>query len=213
MKVRGEKDEYTQKFMCSPNYLMIEPTNKCNLNCKMCSRNELTDIGDIDFDLFKNIIDQLADVKTVKFQGLGEAYIAKDAIRMLEYLKKKNIGVVSISNAIWNNIDIPHLMTLLEHMYISYHAAEFEVWHKIVGANRSAWELLHENIRKIIANKNNCNVIFNCVLSSLNVWQAEAVVARAAEYGVESVRFQIMQNWTAKEEELNEARRFGMASA
>jgi len=49
MKITGEKSEYIQKFANTPNYLMIEPTNKCNLKCQMCSREELTDIGDMEY--------------------------------------------------------------------------------------------------------------------------------------------------------------------
>ena len=200
MKIAGEKTSYTQKLALTPNYLMIEPTNKCNLRCQMCSREELTDIGDMDYELFLKIMGELPEIKTVKFQGLGEAYLAKDAIKMLEYCKERNIDVVSITNCLWNHIDIPYLMTLLKHMYISYHAADEDTYKLVCGGGK--WELLHENIKKIIANKADCEVVFNCVLSQLNYRQAEKVVIKASEMGVNYVRFQIMQNWTSEGEEL-----------
>lgn len=200
MKIAGEKTNYIQKMLDSPNYLMIEPTNKCNLRCQMCSREELSDIGDMDYDLFLKIMEELPDIKTVKFQGLGEAYLAKDAIKMLEYLKKRNIDVVSITNCLWKQIDIPYLMTLLKHMYISYHAADEETYKLICGGGN--WRLLHENIKKIVENKGECEVVFNCVLSQLNYEQAEKIVIRAKELEINYVRFQIMQNWTAEGEEL-----------
>ena len=202
MKIAGEKTNYIQKMINTPNYLMIEPTNKCNLKCQMCSREELTDIGDMDWELFLKVMEELPDIKTVKFQGLGEAYLAKDAIRMLEYCKQRNIDVVSITNCLWNQIDIPYLMTLLKHMYISYHAADEESYKLVCGGGN--WKLLHENIEKIVENKGECEVVFNCVLSQINFEQAEKIVIRAKEYGVNYVRFQIMQNWTAEGEELYE---------
>jgi sulfatase maturation enzyme AslB (radical SAM superfamily) len=38
-----------------PKYLVIEPTNRCNLNCIMCPRGEMTrSQGFMDFELLKN---------------------------------------------------------------------------------------------------------------------------------------------------------------
>lgn len=200
MKIAGEKTNYIQKMFETPNYLMIEPTNKCNLKCQMCSREELSDIGDMDYELFLKIMAELPGIRTVKFQGLGEAYLAKDAIKMLEYCKKRDIDVVSITNCLWSHIDISYLMTLLKHMYISYHAADEETYKLVCGGGN--WKLLHENITKIVENKGKCEVVFNCVLSQLNYDQAEKIVIRAKELGIDYVRFQIMQNWTAEGEEL-----------
>ncbi len=200
MNVTGEKTTYIQKIAKTPNYLMIEPTNKCNLKCQMCSREELTDIGDMDFELFLHIMKELPNIETIKFQGLGEAYLAKDAIKMLEYCKERNINVVSITNCLWNHIDIPYLMTLLKHMYISYHAADEKTYKLVCGGGN--WDLLHKNIEQIVKNQNECEILFNCVLSQLNFEQADQIVVQAKKMGVKYVRFQIMQNWTAEGEEL-----------
>ncbi len=200
MRVIGEKEIYKQKLNRSPNYLMIEPTNKCNLRCRMCSREELTDIGDMNYDFFLKIMNQFPDIKTVKFQGLGEAYLAKDAIKMLEYCKSRNIDVVSITNCLWNHIDIPYLMTLLKHMYISYHAADATIYHEICGGGN--WELLHKNIKEIVENKGECEVLLNCVISEVNYKYLSKIIERAHELKINYVRFQIMQNWTTEGEEL-----------
>lgn len=201
--VVGEKSIYSQVLAASPNYLMIEPTNKCNLKCKMCSREELKDIGDMDLELFQKILDTLPEVRTVKFQGLGEAYLANNAIKMLECCKKRGIDVVSITNCLWPKyIDIAYVMSLIKHLYISYHAANEETYKEICGGGN--WELLHKNIETMVKNKGECEVIFNCVLSNINYMQAEEIVERAHMMGIETVRFQIMQNWTAEGEELYE---------
>lgn len=197
MKIAGEKNVYSQSLAESPVYLMLEPTTKCNLHCRMCPHDELKDIGDMDYSLFLNILEQLPALNTIKFQGLGETYLAKDAIRMLEYCTKRGIDVVSITQCLWKGIDIPHLMTLLKHMYISYHAADEETYKRICGGGN--WSLLHNNIEEIVKNRGNCEVVLNCVLSELNYWQAEQIVEHASDMHVEHVRFQIMQNWTTKE--------------
>ena len=200
--IAGEKEVYRQHLVKSPLYLMLEPTTKCNLNCQMCVHNELTDFGDMDYSLFEKVMDQLPEVKTIKFQGLGETFLAKNAIRMLEYCKARGIDVISITQCIWRGIDIPYLMTLISHMYISYHAADERTYKEICGGGD--WKLLHDNISMIVDNKGGSDVIFNCVLSGLNYEQAPLIIKNAAEYKVKHVRFQIMQNWTTKEDDKHE---------
>lgn len=199
--ITGEKIEYKQVLIDSPIYLMIEPTNRCNMKCKMCSREELTDIGDMSYDMFKKTLEMLPNIRTVKFQGLGEAYLAKDAVKMLELCKERSIDIVSITNCLWPaGIDIPYVMSLLNHLYISYHASDEKTYLEIVGTGN--WKRLHENIEIIVRNKGKCDVVFNCVLSNINYLQAPKIVERAYSMGVEGVRFQIMQNWTTEKEEL-----------
>ena len=146
--IKGEKIVYKQQFKDSPVYMMIEPTTRCNLNCKMCVHDELEDYGDMDYELFEKVLEQLPSVKTIKFQGLGETYLAPNAIRMLERCKELGIDVVSITQCLWRNIDITHLMSLVTHMYISYHAADEETYRYICGGGN--WKLLHDNIREIV---------------------------------------------------------------
>ena len=53
--------------------LYIEPTSKCNLNCKMCFRNTWIDekLSDMDLETYKKAIDTMPDtVETVFFSGM-----------------------------------------------------------------------------------------------------------------------------------------------
>jgi MoaA/NifB/PqqE/SkfB family radical SAM enzyme len=80
--------------------LQIEPTNKCNLKCRVCWHT-LTPIekkGVLDFALFKVIIDQFANIEDLNLQGLGEPFLTPDLLKMIAYARDKKIAVWLASN-------------------------------------------------------------------------------------------------------------------
>jgi len=75
-------------------WLMIEPTNNCNLSCVMCpqagklSRKK----GFMDFSLFQRIIDAASEsVKTVQLFHSGEAFLHPRIFDMIHYTSSKSI--------------------------------------------------------------------------------------------------------------------------
>lgn len=70
--------------------VFIEPTNNCNLHCKMCTRG-LRKTGFMDWNLFRRIIDEIADVGNVALvmhMG-GESLTHPRFLDMLEYVMAK----------------------------------------------------------------------------------------------------------------------------
>jgi len=85
-----------------PFYLMIEPTNICNLKCPLCPtgegklgrKNELLDVSS-----FRQAIDEMGDyLLEVNITNYGEPFIHKDLCEMIEYIKRKGIKVCVGSN-------------------------------------------------------------------------------------------------------------------
>ncbi len=82
-----------------PPYLLIEPVSTCNLRCPFCFQTDKTFtkkpfMGIIDFDFFKNIVDQADEigVGAITIASRGEPTMHKKYINMLEYMNsKKNI--------------------------------------------------------------------------------------------------------------------------
>lgn len=70
----------------------IEITNKCNLNCKMCFRRFWKDpLGEMDFERFKEILEQLKEfplLETVYLGGIGEPTIHPDFVKVIKLIKK-----------------------------------------------------------------------------------------------------------------------------
>ena len=77
-----------------PNGITIEPTNRCNLICNYCPKSKLEDRKekDIDFDLFKKIIDEAGSImqlQNVALTGYGEPLLYPKLIDSIKYIKEK----------------------------------------------------------------------------------------------------------------------------
>ncbi len=86
----------------SPLHLDIGITNACNLECTFCARtirvneNRFRKIAHMDFDLFKNIIDQAVEIGTfsINLNLLNEPFLHPKIMDMIRYAKDKGISDV-----------------------------------------------------------------------------------------------------------------------
>jgi len=77
-----------------PRYIEIEVTTRCNLKCIMCEHTYWDEPNrDMSLDEFKHIIDQFPDLVWIGLTGIGESFINKQFMNMLEYVKSKDITV------------------------------------------------------------------------------------------------------------------------
>ncbi|MGA1840884.1 MAG: SPASM domain-containing protein [bacterium] len=192
--IKGELKKYIQYSLPEPEYLMIEPTNRCNLRCNTCSRMNILEIGDMSMDSFKKILDQMQSVKIIKFHGLGEPLLAKNAILMLNHLSYLSCEVLIVTNCQWQGINIPMLLDLVDHIYISASSSNEVGYKKYTGTGN--WNLLIENIKKIIHYKTEkTDVVLNFVCTKNNIDQVVDIIELASKLNISAVRYQIMQNW------------------
>jgi radical SAM protein with 4Fe4S-binding SPASM domain len=86
-----------------PIHLDIEATSACNMKCIMCPRTDMLldgtfwKVKNFNFDTYKKIVDQSTlngNLKSIKFQYLGEPLVNKHLVKMIKYAKSK--GVVDI---------------------------------------------------------------------------------------------------------------------
>jgi len=85
-----------------PLYLMIEPTNICNLKCPMCPSGNgdmNRALGKLDFDNFKSVMDDVGDyIFQVQLWNQGEPFINKSFLRLVIYAKSKGVMVQTSTN-------------------------------------------------------------------------------------------------------------------
>ncbi len=90
----------------SPVELLVELTNSCNLACLMCPHSKMKrGRGVMSLELFRNIIDQAADlnIRSIKLAGLGEPLLDKDIADKIAYAKKKKLSVKMFTNGMLLN--------------------------------------------------------------------------------------------------------------
>ena len=76
--------------------------SKCNLTCSLCQietiRNTERANKKLSFSFFKDVIDEQYGLIEIKVQGIGEPFLNKDFIKMVEYASSKYIWVRSTTN-------------------------------------------------------------------------------------------------------------------
>ncbi|MBT9151298.1 MAG: Coenzyme PQQ synthesis protein E [candidate division WS2 bacterium] len=91
-----------------PIYISVFPTFRCNLTCDMClthSKKFKNPFGqkpgkDVDFELFKQILNRYKNALAVNLIGNGESLLNKDFFRMIEYASNVKMYTFSGSNGI-----------------------------------------------------------------------------------------------------------------
>ncbi|MCK4781643.1 SPASM domain-containing protein [Candidatus Parcubacteria bacterium] len=158
-----------------PPYLEVEITTMCNLKCIMCEHTYWKEPDrDMSFEQFKKIVDQFPKLKWIGLTGIGESFLNKDFMKMLRYVKSKNIFVELYDNFYF--LDSKAAEEFIEmgvdQLFISLDAATKETYEKIrVGSN---FERVTNNVRNFIQLKKEKKkyfpeVDFHYIINRLNI--------------------------------------------
>jgi MoaA/NifB/PqqE/SkfB family radical SAM enzyme len=153
----------------------IEITNRCNKKCTICEHTYWHEPNrDLSFEEFKKIVEQFPKLKWVNLTGEGDSFLNKDYLKMIEYLKKKNIPVFLVDS--FDLVDKQLAERLIEigvdGIWISWDAATKETYEKMkVGCN---FEKGLNNIKNLIALKKKMRspipeLCFRYIVTTLNV--------------------------------------------
>ena len=81
--------------------LYIEPTTKCNLNCKMCFRHTWFDepMCDLPLEEYRYVLETMPkSVETIFFGGMGEPLFHKDILEMIRLAAETGADVELLTN-------------------------------------------------------------------------------------------------------------------
>lgn len=159
-----------------PPCIEVEVTTRCNLKCIMCEHTYWNEENrDMSFEEFKMIIDQFPNLKWIGLAGIGESFLNKDFLKMLEYVKSKHAYVELYDTFYFIDeiisrkiIEMGVKMTL----FASIDAATKETYEKIrIGSN---FERVINNVKNFIQLKEKKNayfpkLVFHFVVSKLNL--------------------------------------------
>jgi len=136
-----------------PQRINIQLTNRCNMNCSMCTHDQLTvPSGDMPTALAKKILDEAAenDVHFVSMQNMGESFLHPDIYELITYAHNLGIKQRLVTNGL--KLDAKKLIdTKLERIAISINAFDKERYEKIRGKH---WDKVLGNVKELWNLKN-----------------------------------------------------------
>jgi radical SAM protein with 4Fe4S-binding SPASM domain len=108
-----------------PLHVDIETANTCNMNCPMCYRDRIKEIGRMEFDLFCKAIDECAgeNVYSIRLSWRGEPLTHPRIKEMIAYATKRIANVSFLTNAFYLTEEI--IDCLVTHQ-VNYVAVSFD---------------------------------------------------------------------------------------
>lgn len=141
-----------------PTHLFIESTSICNFHCQMCPRTHgNTLLGNMDFSLFKKIIDEAKQYGPRNFclHLFGEPLLAPQIIEMVKYVKKSdplNAILLTTNGALLTSEKSEALIKYrLDKISISFTSPDKKTYFEKTGMDRL--EEIEKNIEQLIAMK------------------------------------------------------------
>ena len=195
----------------SPSQIDIEPTNTCNLTCEHCQvthwnrpRTHLSK------DQFIQITAQFPRLVKVKLQGMGEPFLNKQLVDMLESGERAGLVMHVFTNGTCMTDAVRARLRTLRHTHIQF---------SLDGARRDTFESIRpgSNFKKVLTNirtlvsgsrKKDRYSTWTLILKS-NVGELQDITRLASTLGVQTVHFQsTLSSWGKDElEEVNRPKR------
>lgn len=172
-----------------PSYVEIEMTTKCNKKCIFCEHTYWNEPSiDLTFENFRKIVDQFPSLKWVNLTGEGDAFLNKEYIKMISYLKEKEVMVYLVDSFdfIDKNTAEQLVNVGVDGIYVSMDAATKETYEKIkVGCN---FERVVKNIKTLIEIKKEKGspipeLCFRYVITTLNYQEAPKYIELVRNFG------------------------------
>lgn len=185
-----------KKLWSRPRHVQLEPTNRCNQRCIMCPRNEKdydSGFGDMSFDNYLKVLDQIPTITNLQINGLGEPLLHPKIFEMIKAAKERGIKVSMNSNAVLiNSKDKAEELVKsgLDILKVSMDTVRPEVYREIRGVDNL--EQAISAIKLIIearGERKKPQVWFNSIILEQNYQEIGEILKLGEELGVDLVRF------------------------
>ena len=180
-----------------PTTLDIEPNNWCNFRCDHCQVTHWDKPkAQLDLNRFTEITKLFPNLLSVKVQGMGEPFLNKSMLDLLEYLDKKGIVTNTISNGSVLTEKLIARLSKLKHMSIGF-SLDGGTKGTFEGIRiRGNFDKVTDNVKRLVDASPNLDTKFWVVVSKENYHECEEIVHLADRLGVPEVTFQtFITNW------------------
>lgn len=180
-----------------PSTIMLELTNHCNLACTTCPREyrygKEMDKGNMRLESAKKIIDEVWPyLDSIGLTGMGETFLYKEINEIVNYIKKKNKGIIiSVStNAVLPNFieKVTDLVGKIDTIQVSIDGLE-DTYEKI--RKKSDFKTLDKNLRILskLAKNTGTDIMLNMVVTKENYKHMPLLIKYAEEIEVKYMDF------------------------
>ncbi|WP_010681186.1 radical SAM protein [Acetivibrio cellulolyticus] len=151
---RSEKYSNANKLPLSefPFMVDVEPTNHCNLMCKMCSRNVMKrECGNMSLEVYKNVVDECAKYgSAIRLIRWGEHFLHPQIFDFISYTKEKGVLLHMTTNGLLLNSERAEKLVNLgiDSLIISMQGADKEGYEDM--RNNNKYDLLVNNIKNLM---------------------------------------------------------------
>lgn len=148
-------------------FIQIEPTTRCNFNCSFCYGRTL-ESKEMDFKVFKAIIDTYQNLEHLELQGEGEPLLHPNFFEMVKYAKERKICVSTITNgSLFSQINTDKILESgIDAINISIESPSPEVFKSIRGGNLKT---IIKGIEDLITKRNKCELPYPKIGFSVTV--------------------------------------------
>ena len=95
-------DRLRYKIPLRPRQIQIEITNRCNMDCPMCQREDLgIELEHMSWSHFTTVVDKLGQHEYITLTGWGEPFIHPRVFDMIAYCKERGHKVMVTSNGLF----------------------------------------------------------------------------------------------------------------
>ncbi len=183
----------------------IEPTTGCNFRCTMCQVSSPDFVSkNLDFEMFKKIIEDNNQLLKIKLQGMGEPLVNTKFFDMVDFASKRGIvSEITTNGSLLNETNIVKLFNSnLSRITISIDGATSETFEKIrVKSNfdqvvRNCKNLVKHFKKKIIRPE----ISAWCVIQNDNVSEFNKIYELCREIGFDKLTYQFYLSGWGKDE-------------
>jgi radical SAM protein with 4Fe4S-binding SPASM domain len=182
-----------------PDRVMFEPTQRCNLRCRMCyqDRRAITASGELTFDQVAAFYDRNPYLRKVTFIG-GEIFVRADMLRMIDHLNRSRDIVLCTNGTLVSQAQAEALARLRSVYTVCISLDGPREVHDSIRGIQGSYERATRAIRMIASV---LPVTVNMVIQNENLPHVSEVVDACARMGVSKLKIEMERLYSAEKQD------------
>jgi len=198
------------RIKSGPEKVIISSTDRCNLSCKMCWRNEkkenpnISPSKELGFSEIKKILDDCKklNVKKIDLTGGGEPFLRKDIFELIKLIKSYGFEATLTTNAtLLDEKKIETLIKLgLDDICFSIESLDKKTNDFLRGENSTSKTISTVklfNRTKEGLKRNNPVLRFSTIITNRNYNNLSSLIDFAVENSIKAINFSVLIEWNS----------------